>query len=167
MASESFPDGVERAERLRVTAAETSWALHDVTRAAAEVDQRLAARLGMRPLEYAAVSHIMAGEGELGPHQLSELVGISTGSSSELVDRLEQAGQVERRRDHRDRRRITLHTTAAGTRRILTELASLFDDLDDLDSSLSPDERETVTRYLREAATLLRRYPPTTPTGHD
>lgn len=161
MASETFPDEVEQAERLRMTAAETSWALHDVTRAAAEVDQRLAARLRMRPLEYAAMSHIMAGDGQLGPHQLSTLVGISTGSASELVDRLEQAGQVERRRDHHDRRRITLHPTSAGTGRILAELASLLQDLDDLDRSLQPDERDAVTRYLREAASLLRRFPST------
>ena len=154
-----MPDEVEQAERLRMVAAETSWALRDVTRAAAEVDQRLAARVRMRPLEYAAMSHIMADDGELGPHQLSTLIGISTGSASELVDRLEQAGFVERRRDHRDRRRVTLHTTIDGTGRILGELASLFDDLDDLDRGLSPDERNIVTRYLREAARLLRRFP--------
>ncbi len=159
MASEAVPDDVEQAERLRMTAAETSWALHDVTRAAAEVDQRLAARLGMRPLEYAALSHIMASDGQLGPLQLSALVGISTGSASELVDRLEQTGHVERRRNHHDRRRVTLHSSPDGTGRILGELGSLFNDLDALDSSLSPDQRDTISRYLRRAAELLRQFP--------
>jgi hypothetical protein len=37
--------------------------------------------------------------------------------------------------------------------------------LDDLDRSLSPDEREIVTRYLREAATILQHDPPTTPSA--
>lgn len=149
-------DEVEHVERARVAATEASWALRDANRAAAEVDQVLARRIGMRPLDYDALSHVMTAGEEIGPKQLSERLGISTGSATELVDRLECSGHLHRERGVRDRRRVSLQPTPAAVARVLGELAPLFTALDDLAEEFTGPELEAIVRYLRGAAAILR-----------
>lgn len=156
MGSGTNSDAVEKRERRRVTAAETSWALRDCTRASVDVDHVLARRVGLRPMDYTALSHISARE--LGPQALSGRLGISSGSTTELIDRLERAGHIRRRRDLADRRRVTLDATEEAMQRSIAELAPLLTALDDLAARFTVSERATITGYLRGAAALMRDY---------
>jgi DNA-binding MarR family transcriptional regulator len=149
-------DGIEQVERSRTAASEATWALRDVNRAAAEVDRALARRLGLRPLDHAAMGHVMGAGSPLGPNELSARLGISTGSATELVDRLERAGHLRRERDPRDRRRTGLQPTDAAVGQILGELAPLVTALDDLAGEFTGEQLDLVVRYLRRAAGLLR-----------
>lgn len=151
-------DGVEQVERARMTASEASWALREVNRTAAEVDQVLGRRLGLRPTDYAAMGHVMATDDRIGPNELSARLGISTGSATELVDRLEKAGHLRRERDAHDRRRVGLQPTDVAVGRILGELEPLFTALDDLAGEFTEEELDVVVRYLRGAARRLREY---------
>ena len=144
-------DRVEGSERDRVSAPELSWALRALLRAAAEVDQELAHRLGLRPLDYSALNHVMSSEDRLGPAELSGRLGISTGSATELVDRLEQAGQLQRRAHPSDRRRKVLEPTDAALEATLGALQPLFERLDGLVETFSPEEQDVIERYLRAA----------------
>jgi len=157
--TERWPaDEVEGRERERVTAPELSWSLRELTRAIAEVDQALAERLRLRALDYDALGHVMDEPGALGPVELSSRLGISTGSGTELVDRLERAGHVQRHRHPQDRRRLTLQPTDSTVGEVLDQLAPLFAGLDLLAAELSEQEQVLVTRYLREAAQRMRRF---------
>jgi DNA-binding MarR family transcriptional regulator len=151
-------DGVEGAERGRVAAHELSWALRAVVRASADVDHDLAQRLDVRPLDYAALTHVMTSEEPLGPAELSARLGISTGSGTELVDRLERTGHLRRARHPTDRRRVGLHATDEAVARVLSALRPLFDDLDDLAEGFSDAEQDAIIRYLRGANERLNRY---------
>jgi len=62
----------------------------------------LAHRLGLRALDYTAMSHVLGADRPMGPFELGRRLGISSGSATELVDRLERADQLERRRDPRE-----------------------------------------------------------------
>lgn len=115
-------DAVEARERERLSATETAWALREVNRLAAELDVELARRLHLRPLDHAALGHVMSSPTPLGPAELSARLGISTGSGTELVDRLEQAGHLQRRRDTHDRRRVLLHPSPTAVEAVLAEL---------------------------------------------
>lgn len=157
MAEQWQVDAVEGEERGRVVAHEISWALRAVMRSSAEVEHELARRLGLRPLDYAALTHVMTSEQPLGPAELSARLAISTGSGTELVDRLERAGHVRRGRDPNDRRRVGVHVTDETVARVLTALRPLFDELDDLAAGLSAQEQEVVIRYLRSARDRLER----------
>lgn len=142
---------VEEFERRRVNAPELSWALRALLRAAAEVDQQLAHRLRLRPLDYSAMNHVMSSEDRLGPVELSGRLGISTGSATELVDRLEQAGHLQRRAHPSDRRRKVLEPTDAALDRTLGALQPLFERLDGLVETFSPEDQAVIERYLRAA----------------
>jgi DNA-binding MarR family transcriptional regulator len=100
----------------------------------------------------------MTSQAPLGPAELSARLGISTGSGSELVDRLEQAGHLQRQRDTRDRRRVALHASPAAVQSVLGELAPLFAALDALEEDFTPQEQATVIRYLRTAARSMRQF---------
>lgn len=139
-------------------APELSWALRDANRAAADVDHALAERLHLRALDYTAMGHLMGAPEPLGPAELSARLGISTGSATELVDRLERAGHVNRRRDDRDRRRVGLEPTDAAANEILGELGPLFAALDTLAAEFSPPEQEIIAGYLRAAAQRMRAF---------
>jgi DNA-binding MarR family transcriptional regulator len=47
--------------------------------------------------------------GPIGVGRLAELMGMTTGATTRLVDRLERAGYVRRAADPQDRRRVVLH----------------------------------------------------------
>lgn len=141
-------------------AEEVSWALRDFTRAAVDVDYVLARRIGLRPMDYTALNHVFTADGDIGPHELSDRLGISTGSTSELVDRLERSGHVERRRSDEDRRRVGLQPTTHAVEEVLSELAPIFSALDTLAEDYTPTERSLVCDFLRRAAQVMRDYQP-------
>jgi DNA-binding MarR family transcriptional regulator len=49
----------------------------------------------------------------MAPVRLAGTIGLTSGATSLLLNRLEEAGYVERRRGHADRRRVTLHLNEA------------------------------------------------------
>jgi DNA-binding MarR family transcriptional regulator len=142
-------------ERERVTAPEVSWAFRAAYRAVLEADAELARRLALRRIDYAAMDHLMDEPGRLGPVDLSHRLGISTGSATELVDRLERAGHVRRVPHPQDRRRIVLEPTPSAVEQVLGELAPLFTRLDALAGQFTPAEQAAIARYLRRAAEHL------------
>lgn len=141
-----------------VTAPEVSWALREVTRLGAEVDVALAHRLDLRPMDNVALGHVMTADPPLGPAELATRLGISSGSGTELVDRLEGAGHLQRRRDPHDRRRVELHASGPAVQSVLRELAPLFAGLDQLADEFSTTEQETIIRYLRGAGARMRQF---------
>jgi DNA-binding MarR family transcriptional regulator len=149
---------VEAVERARLDASEVSWAVRAVVQAAADADVELARRLHMRPMDYAAVGHVMTAAPPLGPLQLSHRLGISSGSATELVDRLERSGHLQRHRDDVDRRRVTLSLTPTAIDRLLTQLRPIVAAMDAVADKLSPEEQQVVTRFLRDVASVLTGY---------
>ncbi|WP_350274580.1 MarR family transcriptional regulator [Kribbella sp. HUAS MG21] len=68
----------------------------------------VADQLGMPVTDLHAIGALL----ELGPagaRQLADLMGLTTGAVTRLVDRLERAGYVRREPDPTDRRRIVIH----------------------------------------------------------
>jgi DNA-binding MarR family transcriptional regulator len=153
-------DAVEALERSRVEGHDLSWALRAVMRAHDDVDRVLARQLGLRALDYAAIDQTMSNPEPTRPADISEHLGISTGSTTELLDRLEAAGHLRRSPHPTDRRRVLVHAEPAATSQILAALDPLFTALDNLAAAFTDDEQHAIQRYLRAAETLLRQFQP-------
>lgn len=130
--------------------------MRGLQRAQEELDRALATRLRLRALDYTAMTHLLTADPPLGPVELAARLGISSGSGTELADRLERAGHLHRRRAVDDRRRIVLEPDEASIARILGELAPLFAELDRLAGTFSAAEQAAITRYLTAAAQRVR-----------
>lgn len=153
--------GAER-ERARVTPEtgpdrEIGWARRAVLVRHGDVVRALASRLSMSTTDVSALEHLIQ-EPMLGPVELAQRLGITTASSTVLVDRLERAGHLVRRPHPSDRRRRVLEVTPHGLTEVLGVLAPLFQALAQHDLSFSPAEQSTVERYLRGLVAVYDRF---------
>lgn len=79
-----------------------------------ELGREFARGIHMHTTDSAAILAIINAEERgkpLTPVRLADLIGLSTGATSVLLNRLEEAGHVIRARGHADRRMVTLHST--------------------------------------------------------
>ncbi|MGP3978912.1 MarR family winged helix-turn-helix transcriptional regulator [Streptomyces sp. 8N114] len=79
-----------------------------------EFTRRFAAWLGLHSTDAVALAEILYAEDKgtpLSPARLSERIGLSSGATTALLNRLEKAGHVVRNREHSDRRIVTLRSS--------------------------------------------------------
>ncbi|MEV5508385.1 MarR family winged helix-turn-helix transcriptional regulator [Streptomyces orinoci] len=76
-------------------------------------NQAMACHLGLHPTDLQCLSLLEMEDGPLSTGEIARLTGLTPGSATRLVDRLEKAGFAERRADPEDRRR-TLVVLAEG-----------------------------------------------------
>ncbi|TQM13999.1 MarR family transcriptional regulator [Pseudonocardia kunmingensis] len=145
-------DEIETRERRRWQAAEATWALWEVLRAADDAGHVLAQRLGLPDNDVRAMSLLVESEAPLGPVELGNRLGMRSASATELVDRLEGAGHVRRVRHPRDRRRVVVEVTESGRSAVLAELGPLLARFDRVAEELGAEGSATVVSYLRAIA---------------
>lgn len=109
------------------------------------------AELGMRPAEY-AVLHQLAEAGPLSQQALARALRIHPSNLVGLIDELEGAELLVRRRDPDDRRRYLLELTAKGGRRLGQAERATLDAERELLSPLSRAERERLRELLSRLA---------------
>ncbi|WP_030057251.1 MULTISPECIES: MarR family winged helix-turn-helix transcriptional regulator [Streptomyces] len=69
-------------------------------------NQAVADHLGMHPTDVQCLNLLTLEDGPVTTGRIAELTGLTSGSATRLVDRLEKAGLVARQRDDADRRRV-------------------------------------------------------------
>jgi DNA-binding MarR family transcriptional regulator len=107
--------------------------------------------LGLHPYHHAILAVLDEGTRET-QGSIADSLGYDRGQLVGLLDELEAAGLVERRRDPADRRRHVVQMTAAG-RKMLAKLRGLAHRLEvDFLSPLDERERETLHRLLLQLA---------------
>jgi DNA-binding MarR family transcriptional regulator len=155
--SEDDPAPAAAAGRARSSEPET-FALRQLQLAMNEAQQALGRRLRMFPTDLAAMAHLAASPGAMGPTDLAGRLGLSPGATTELVDRLERAGHLVRERDLADRRRVRLTASDSARVEVMDRLGALIDGLDALAEEFDDDERAAVQRYLERAIGVYRSY---------
>ncbi|KUL41268.1 MarR family winged helix-turn-helix transcriptional regulator [Actinoplanes awajinensis] len=138
--------------------------LRGLAAAQSELGRVFARSMRMHGTDAVAIVEIISAEGRgepLTPARLAERIGLTTGATSILLNRLEQAGHVVRTREHSDRRVVTLRSTpgihAAATAfheplsRLLGTVLGDYSpaDLDRIDSVVSR-MRSTMHTYMSE-----------------
>lgn len=129
-----------------------------------EADQRLSlesrTHMKLNETDMRALRYIIASRNADIPvtaGALSDHLHISTASTTKLLDRLERAGHVVRRPHPTDRRAVTVEITPETHREVRRTMGIQHARRFEVARSLSPAERETVTRFLRalSATTLV------------
>src|SRR5689334_15863140 len=108
----------------------------------------------LHPTDWAALLAVMQGDRAgtpLTPGELGERLGMSSGATTAVVDRLERAGHVRRVRDERDRRRLTLHRADNAHALISAFFEPLEAAMDAIVLGYTALELTTVQRFLAEA----------------
>jgi DNA-binding MarR family transcriptional regulator len=112
-------------------------------------NQQVADRLGVGMTDMQIVGHVQREGGAMTPGRLAQLTGLSTGTITGVVDRLEKAGYVRRERDPDDRRRVLLQVDEERMQREIAPLyASQAQLLADVVDRFSADERKTIAAFL-------------------
>ncbi|MEV8569694.1 MarR family transcriptional regulator [Streptomyces sp. NPDC051322] len=73
-------------------------------------NQAMADRLQLHPTDLQCLNLLGLERDPVTTGRIAELTGLTTGSATRLVDRLERAGYVTRRRDSGDRRKVLVAT---------------------------------------------------------
>jgi DNA-binding MarR family transcriptional regulator len=101
------------------------------------------------PLRFYGVLQTLTAAGPHSQHELSQLLHVNRTMMVALIDAMEEAGLVERRRNPSDRRSYALEPTTAG-RRALPELRAAVDRAEnELTGALTADERGRLQELLR------------------
>ncbi len=82
------------------------------------------------------------------PGSLSEYLDISSASTTKLLDRLEDAGHIERSPHPSDRRALMITITQKTHQRVHDTVGRTHARRFDVAAQLTPDEREIVIRFL-------------------
>lgn len=121
---------------------------------AVQLGRAFAVRHHMHPTDWSALLAVIHGDRSgrpLTPGELGQRLGISSGATTAVLDRLERAGHVRRVRDDRDRRRMTLHRadSASALLRVFSE--PLDAAMDAIVVGYSAGELAVVQRFLGDA----------------
>jgi DNA-binding MarR family transcriptional regulator len=131
-------------------------ALRELQGAISDAELALARRMHLNPTDLSAMGHLAFAEESLGTGELTGRLGISPAATTELVDRLERAGHVLRRRDDKDRRRVRLTPSASATEEVLAHLGPLLGALDQVVEDVPEEDREAIRRYLAAVTDVYR-----------
>ncbi|KUJ66257.1 MarR family transcriptional regulator [Streptomyces albus subsp. albus] len=117
-------------------------------------NQAVADHLGLHPTDVQCLSLLTAESEPLTVRQIADRTGLTTGSATRLVDRLERGGYVVRTPDQRDRRRVLVTPVPERVARV----TGVWDDLGqawrELLDGHTEDELEVITRHMRRAHDL-------------
>lgn len=113
--------------------------------------QRVATTLGTSVTELVAMGDLYQ-RGQLTPTELADRLGITTGSVTALVDRLIDAGYVERKPNPEDRRSLLVCLTASGRRGIAPSYDGLITGSARALESATPRQHQAILGYLQDAA---------------
>jgi DNA-binding MarR family transcriptional regulator len=124
------------------------------------VDEEWAAAANLRPGCFGVLRVVTHADGPVSQREVAERTGIDPSDVVDLVDRLETAGYLVRRRDERDRRRYALELTAEG-RRAVERFGAVARAVDDaVLQVLEPGERETLRELVERVVNVAETFKP-------
>ena len=125
-----------------------------------EMATRRSARdsMGMGETDLVALRHLLraASTGEqVGPKDLSRVLGITTASTTSLIDRLVASGHVRREPHPTDRRSLMIVLTVGPESEVRATLGHLHRRMTEVAESLSAEDARVVITFLRRMGGAL------------
>lgn len=117
-------------------------------------NQAVADRLGMHPTDVQCLNLLTLEPQPLTTGQIAELTGLTSGSATRLVDRLERGGYVRRERDTHDRRRVLVHLVDERLAEFGRTWAELSAGWDAIFEDYTEKELALLVRHMRRTIEL-------------
>ncbi len=121
--------------------------LRDVMLTRHELERLHARRLGLNATDYRALG-VLLGQGPVAPGFLAEALHLTPSATSNVIERLEEAGHLTRERSTQDRRRMVIRASDASVERAMGGFMALVLAADGLVTGLPDADQEVVVGYL-------------------
>ncbi|MFB7666351.1 MarR family winged helix-turn-helix transcriptional regulator [Kitasatospora sp. NPDC056138] len=138
-----------------------------------DFDREVARLMGVNETDLRCLEILLNELEEAAPSLLAARLGLTTGSITAMLDRLEKLGYLTRSPHPTDRRKTLVRATPEAARRAFELLAPLLDEgTRDLLTRYSVEQIELITEFLDRTGELQRshverlRAMPTTPVGN-
>jgi DNA-binding MarR family transcriptional regulator len=133
--------------------------MRDMSTETVLLHQTIADRLGLNMTDHKCLGFLLDAGEPITPGQLAGLTGLTTGAITGIVDRLEDAGFVRRKRDPKDRRRVIIELNMDRVRR---QVFPLFEQLAKRMSALAASytnrDLATIVDFMERGVEISREY---------
>lgn len=116
--------------------------------------QNVAAALGLYNNDFLSID-ILREKGPITAGELSKLTGLTTGSVTALIDRLEKKGYVRRENDPKDRRKVIIVPLYEHKEDVIDTYQPLHTAMVKLAASYTDEELALISQFLGKASTVL------------
>lgn len=123
--------------------------LRGVLRKVLKLDRAVARKLGIHATDLSSLQLLQTSEEPVTPTALARYLGISTGSATAAIDRLEKAGFVRRVRSENDRRGVIIELVKGKPERIQASYRQFQVRFDRLVADFSDDELQVINRFFQ------------------
>jgi DNA-binding MarR family transcriptional regulator len=126
-------------------------ALRDYRAAEAAMRRRTKDSMGMGETDLLALRYLLEAQRTgkpLGPRDLAARLGISSASTTTLLDRLTKSGHVRREPHPTDRRALIITATDDSDHEVRATLGAMHQRMLEAAESLTPEQAETVVGFL-------------------
>ena len=124
--------------------------------AASEFNEDLAKKLKLSRTDMRCLE-LIARLGPLTAGRLAEESGLTTGAVTFILDRLEEAGMVTRRRDTEDRRRVWVEMVPSAQERLQCLQQPVAEEMRQVAQRFKADELAIVRDFMRQAKEVFER----------
>jgi DNA-binding MarR family transcriptional regulator len=141
-----YSDGAEHNKSVAVLEAMRAYRA-----AEAAMNRRTQASMGLGENDLLALRYVITAQQEgrsIGPKELSSYLGISSASTTTLVDRLEKRGQLVRRHSPFDRRALILVPTAQTDDEVQAALGEVPERMIEVAAHLTPEQAKVIVTFL-------------------
>jgi DNA-binding MarR family transcriptional regulator len=130
--------------------------IRDYFGALSAFDERLAEKLKLSRTDLRCLE-LIDRLGPLTAGRLADESGLSTGAVTFLLDRLEEAGMVRRRRDTDDRRRVWVELVPSAHKRFTRMQQPMIDEMRQVAQRFKAEELAIVRDFMQEAKEVFER----------
>lgn len=144
---------------LSVKAQAVGAAMQSYQAAVADFDRETARILGVNNTDLRCLEMLIGAEGEVTPRTLADHLGLTTGSVTTMLDRLERAGYVARSPHPDDRRKVVVVATDGAKERALAMIMPLVEEsATEVIRHFTDAELDAVQRFTTRATALQERH---------
>jgi DNA-binding MarR family transcriptional regulator len=133
-----------------------TMAMREVTSLSVLYHQMMAQRLGVNSTDLQCLERVAANR-DVTAGELAKVTGLTTGSITTAIDRLEQAGFVSRHRDDADRRKVFVGATPAMKRQAVPLSAPMHEAVGEVLGHCRDDQLRFLSQILQKLCDAVKK----------